>query len=63
MGGGGGGAVSGEWTIGEKRKEKKRQTKQEDKKEKSNDNPEIPDRGLTSNIPGLSSRDLRLLTC
>ena len=52
---------SGEWTISRKmsrQKEQEDQTeknKRGDRKGESNDSPEIPDRRITSDIPGLPS--------
>ena len=55
------GEKSGEWTISRKTTRQKKQedkaekNKRGDRKGKSNDSPEIPDRRLTSDIPGLPS--------
>jgi len=53
------GKKSGEWTIRRKIKDKSNRTryksKRADRKAESNGCPEIPDRAVTSDIPGLPS--------
>ena len=50
---------SGEWANRQKKDRKSNRTRQKNKrgdsKVESNDSPEIPDRGQTSDIPGLPS--------